>query len=65
MFAPKLKIKTSDAREVPVQQFLQNAFFNMWEQVVRAVGDLDGVIGFEVCSLSRYIRKHGTEASIS
>jgi hypothetical protein len=33
-----------------IQQFLQNAMFRMWEQVVRAVGDLPGVLGFEVRS---------------
>ncbi|KAL1721732.1 glycoside hydrolase family 5 protein [Schizophyllum commune] len=44
-FAPKLKI--TDA-QIPVQEFLQSAFLNMFERVVRAVGDLEAVIGFEV-----------------
>jgi hypothetical protein len=47
-FAPKLKIKTPQG-EVPVQQYLQDDFLNMYEVVVRAIGDLDGVLGFEVC----------------
>ena len=34
---------------VLIQSFLQDAFLDMWEAVVRAVGDLDGVLGFEVC----------------
>ncbi|EIM87043.1 cytoplasmic protein [Stereum hirsutum FP-91666 SS1] len=48
VFAPKLKIKTRDGSEVPVQQFLQNAFLGAWEVVARTVGDLEGVIGFEL-----------------
>ncbi|KZT26027.1 glycoside hydrolase family 5 protein [Neolentinus lepideus HHB14362 ss-1] len=47
-FAPKLKIKSNDGSEVTVQQFLQNAFLNMWEVVARTVGDLPGVLGFEI-----------------
>ncbi|KAF5343043.1 hypothetical protein D9758_011120 [Tetrapyrgos nigripes] len=47
-FAPKLMIKGTDGMVVNVQQFLQNAFLNMFERVVEAVGDLDGVIGFEM-----------------
>ena len=46
-FAPKLKIKVGD-REVPVQRFLQDAFLDMFEVLARALGDLEGVIGFEV-----------------
>lgn len=49
-FAPKLKIKhPKTGVETPVQQFLQNAMLDMWAQVARAVGDLPGVLGFEVC----------------
>ena len=48
MFAPKLKVKGTDGREVSIQQFLQGAFLNMWELVVRTVADLEAVIGFEV-----------------
>lgn len=48
VFAPKLRVKNKHDQEVPIQQFLQNAFLDMWEMVVRAVGDLDGVIGFQV-----------------
>jgi hypothetical protein len=47
-FAPRLKIKDKEGREVPVQQFLQGAFLDMCEVLVRAVGDLEGVLGFEV-----------------
>jgi hypothetical protein len=49
-FAPKLRVRDG----VPVQRFLQDAFLDMWEVVARAVGDLDGVLGFEVrsCPLS-------------
>ena len=44
-FAPKLRVRDG----VLTQSFLQDAFLDMWEAVVRAVGDLDGVLGFEVC----------------
>ncbi|KAH8977678.1 glycoside hydrolase superfamily [Lactarius akahatsu] len=43
-FAPKLRVRDG----VPVQHFLQDAFLDMWEAVARAVGDLDGVLGFEM-----------------
>ncbi|KAI0245249.1 glycoside hydrolase family 5 protein, partial [Lactifluus subvellereus] len=43
-FAPKLRVR--DGR--PDQRFLQDAFLDMWEVVVRAVGDLDSVLGFEM-----------------
>ncbi|KAF8152913.1 glycoside hydrolase family 5 protein [Crassisporium funariophilum] len=48
IFAPKLLVKNRHNQEVPIQQFLQNSFLDMWEMVVRAVGDLDGVIGFQM-----------------
>ena len=34
-----------------MQTFLQGAFLGAWEALARAVGDLDGVIGFEVRDL--------------
>jgi len=43
-FSPKLRVRDG----VPIQRFLQDTFLDMWEVVVRAVGDLDGVLGFEV-----------------
>lgn len=48
IFAPKLLVKNTQGQDVPMQQFLQDAFLDMWETVVRAVGDLEGVIGFQV-----------------
>ncbi|KAI0672041.1 glycoside hydrolase [Trametes maxima] len=47
-FAPKLRIKAPDGREVSAQQFLQDSFLNMWERIARTVGDLEAVIGFEI-----------------
>ena len=47
-FAPKLGVRD----DVPIQSFLQDAFFNKWETVVRAVGDLDGVFRLEVRRLT-------------
>ncbi|KAI1792651.1 glycoside hydrolase family 5 protein [Ganoderma leucocontextum] len=48
MFAPKLKVKGADGREVSIQQFLQTTFLNMWELVAKTVADLEAVIGFEM-----------------
>ena len=54
-FAPQLKIRTDDGKEVPVQQFLQDAYLNMWEVVVKTLADLDCVVGFDVGSLAKPI----------
>ncbi|KAH9985691.1 glycoside hydrolase family 5 protein [Russula vinacea] len=43
-FAPNLRVRDG----VPIQRFLQDAFLDMWETVVRAIGDLDSVLGFEM-----------------
>ena len=48
IFAPKLLVKNQHNQEVPIQQFLQTAFLDMWDMVVRAIGDLDSVIGIQV-----------------
>ncbi|KAI0069139.1 glycoside hydrolase family 5 protein [Artomyces pyxidatus] len=47
-FAPNLRIKTREGQEMSVQQFLQNAFLDMWEVLARTLGDLEGVLGFEM-----------------
>ncbi|KAH7928854.1 glycoside hydrolase family 5 protein [Leucogyrophana mollusca] len=47
-FAPKLKIKTLDGQAKPVQQYLQDAFLDMYAVVVQKLGDLDGILGFEI-----------------
>jgi len=44
IFAPKLKVRDG----IPIQQFLQNAFLDTWETLVHAVGDLEGVLGFQM-----------------
>lgn len=48
-FTPKLRVKDpkGDA-EIGIQQMLQDAFLDAWEVLVKTVGDLDGVLGFEV-----------------
>ncbi|KAF8802051.1 glycoside hydrolase family 5 protein [Phlegmacium glaucopus] len=48
IFAPKLLVKNRHNQEVPIQQFLQNAFLDMWDMVVGAVGDLEGVLGIQM-----------------
>lgn len=45
-FAPKMKIDGT-----PIQQYLQSAYLNAWQVLVRYVGSLDGVLGFEVCCI--------------
>ncbi|KAH7907809.1 glycoside hydrolase family 5 protein [Hygrophoropsis aurantiaca] len=47
-FAPKLKIKCDDDSEKSIQQYLQEAFLNMYSIVVQKLRDLDGIIGFEI-----------------
>ncbi|KAI0089638.1 glycoside hydrolase family 5 protein [Irpex rosettiformis] len=47
-FTPKVKVKNHAKEEVSIQTFLQNAFLDMWELVAKTLGDLDGVIGFEI-----------------
>ncbi|KAL4071735.1 glycoside hydrolase family 5 protein [Scleroderma citrinum] len=47
-FAPKLKIKAADGQTKSVQQFLQDAFLDMYAAVVQALGDLEGILGFEI-----------------
>ncbi|GJJ07312.1 hypothetical protein Clacol_001513 [Clathrus columnatus] len=49
-FAPKLKISDpkGTASDISIQKMLQNAFLDAWEALVKAVGDLDGVIGFQM-----------------
>jgi hypothetical protein len=42
-FAPKVRIGG-----MGVQEFLQTAFLDAWIILARAVGDLEGVLGFEV-----------------
>ncbi|KAJ7866599.1 glycoside hydrolase family 5 protein [Mycena olivaceomarginata] len=47
-FAPKLLLRDPrTGKAVPVQEFLQTAFLDAWAVLVRAVGDLEGVCGFE------------------
>ena len=48
MYAPKLLVKDRHGKEVNIQQYLQNAFLDMWEVLARSIGDLEGVLGFEV-----------------
>lgn len=59
-FAPKLKVKGFDGKEVSIQTFLQTAFLEMWELVAKTLGNLEAVLGFEVrefCRLARPLVK--------
>lgn len=48
-FVPKLKVPDLKGNgEIGIQTMLQNAFLDAWEVLVKTVGDLVGVIGFEV-----------------
>ncbi|PPQ80789.1 hypothetical protein CVT26_015204 [Gymnopilus dilepis] len=48
VYTPKLRVKNKHDQEVSIQQFLQNCFLDMWDMVARAVGDLEGVVGFQM-----------------
>lgn len=37
-----------DGHEVPVQQYLQGAFLDMFDVVAKKLGCLEGVLGFQV-----------------
>ncbi|THH27123.1 hypothetical protein EUX98_g7072 [Antrodiella citrinella] len=47
-FAPKLRVKNQHGEEVSIQTFLQTTFLDMWAVVAKNVGDLPGVLGFEM-----------------
>ncbi|CCO36209.1 putative glycosyl hydrolase YIR007W [Rhizoctonia solani AG-1 IB] len=48
-FAPKLRVKSRTSGEtVNIQDFLQDHFLDAFDQLVRAVGDCEGVVGFEL-----------------
>lgn len=50
VFMPKTVVTDpgSNSSKVNVQTFLQDRFLDMWEQLAKAVGGLEGVLGFEV-----------------
>ncbi|KAG5635943.1 hypothetical protein H0H81_009592 [Sphagnurus paluster] len=47
-FAPKLLVKDKNGDAISIQQFLQDAYIAMSETLARAVGGLEGVLGFEM-----------------
>ncbi|RXW11189.1 hypothetical protein EST38_g14666 [Candolleomyces aberdarensis] len=47
-FAPKLQVEDRSGKLVSIQRFLQTHFLDMFDQVVKAVGDLEGVLGFQM-----------------
>lgn len=48
-YTPKLRVPSlSSEGDVNIQDFLQDCFLNAFDQLVRAVGECEGVIGFEV-----------------
>ncbi|CAE6367225.1 unnamed protein product [Rhizoctonia solani] len=49
IYAPKLRVKSRASEEIiNIQDFLQDHFLDAFDQLVRAVGDCKGVIGFEL-----------------
>jgi hypothetical protein len=48
-FAPQLLIKANDGAKLPVQQYLQDAFLDMWEKVIETLADLEAIAGFQAC----------------
>ncbi|QRV86919.1 Cellulase (glycosyl hydrolase family 5 protein) [Ceratobasidium sp. AG-Ba] len=47
-YAPKLLVPSSSSQNVNIQDFLQDCFLNAFDELVKATGDLEGVIGFEM-----------------
>ncbi|KAG8216122.1 glycoside hydrolase family 5 protein [Butyriboletus roseoflavus] len=47
-FAPKLKVTAPNGDIKSVQQYLQDAFLDMYAVVAQTLGGLDGVLGFEM-----------------
>lgn len=47
-YAPAFKIKNQEGKMVNIQTYLQDAFFGAVGKLVDVVGDLPGVLGFEV-----------------
>jgi hypothetical protein len=48
-YAPKLRVKDISSEQlINIQDFLQECFLNAFDQLVRVVGDCEGVVGFEV-----------------
>ncbi|KAG6330398.1 hypothetical protein ID866_8691 [Astraeus odoratus] len=47
-FTPKLQIPMPDGQTKSVQRYLQDAFLDMYAVVVESLGDLEGVLGFEI-----------------
>lgn len=48
-FAPSFMVDGQAGRKVNVQEYLQEAFLRAIEKLANAVGDLDSVLGIEVC----------------
>ncbi|KAF5310381.1 hypothetical protein D9611_012086 [Ephemerocybe angulata] len=47
-FAPKLVVEDRDGKSVSIQAYLQRHFLDMFDEIVKAVGDLEGVLGFQM-----------------
>ena len=47
-YAPKLLVPSLSGQDINIQDFLQDCFLNAFDVLVKAVGDLEGVVGFEV-----------------
>lgn len=47
-FAPKLVVKDARGNDVNIQTFLQEHFLNMFDEIMKATGDLEAVLGYEV-----------------
>lgn len=59
-FAPKVKVKDKNGEFVSIQKFLQDSYLAMSELLVQSVGDLDGVLGFEVRHVFAYMHTQTT-----
>lgn len=47
-FTPALKVTDLEGQQVNIQEYLQSSLLRAVDKLVEAVGDLPGVLGFEV-----------------
>lgn len=50
VFAPKLMVDG-----IPIQKYLQDRYLDAWELLAKTIGGLEGIIGFQVRSVSRFL----------
>jgi hypothetical protein len=57
-------VKARSGDLVPIQQYLQGAYLDMFEVVASKLGDLEGVLGFQVFGNDVYLSQAFPEISL-